>query len=424
MPTQQAFDGDTLEAALARVTETCGPAARIMQADKVRTGGFAGFFARERYEVIVEVDDPGDAATGAGTSPQPPEPMSLLDLVEQVSAHERTAIPTDAPGPASSSSATYSSVPVPSTEGPTFHEVLREIATQAGLVDARTGDAADPTERAAPGGTAHGEPDTEPETTPETTAAASDEPLLDLYQAPVLVRAAPAPAVPIGAAPRRADVVPAEGAPPTSDSGSLFMALGIPGSIVSGGTARPSVAQQLLGVLEGIEPAPPVLARRGQVVAVVGARPEALAAAALLAEQLGQTIEDVVVAGPDVEGFHTLRDATSAEHHVSLWSRCGVPFVVAVCTPDGRDGSAWARDVLEALDPVTVWGAVTAERKPEDISAWAQAVGGVDALAVSGCDRTASPAAVLATGLPVATIDGRRATPAAWTATLVERLTV
>lgn len=421
MPTPQAFEADTLEAALARVTQECGPGARIMQAEKVRTGGFAGFFARERYEVIVEVDASGtDAPRGARPGPEPSEPMSLLDLVEQVSAHERTA--TSNTATATPAAATHTPVPVPSTEGPTFQEVLREIATQAGLVDARTGD-----DRVvglpADAATAHGGA-TEVKSTPATSVTDPEGSLLDLYQPPVVVRPAPAPAAPIQVAPLRTDVVPAAVAAPPPDSDALFMALGIPGSIVVGGTARPSVAQELLGVLERVEPAPPVLAQRGQVVAVVGARQEALAAAALLAEQLGQTVEDVVLAGPDAAGFHTLRDATSAEHQASLWSRCGVPFVVAVCVPDGGDGSRWARDVLEALDPVTVWGAVTAERKPEDISAWAQAVGGVDALAVSGCDRTASPAAVLAIGLPVATIDGRRATPAAWTAMLVERLTV
>ena len=48
MPTLQAFDGDTLEAALARVAEEHGPGARITQAEKVRSGGLAGFFARYR----------------------------------------------------------------------------------------------------------------------------------------------------------------------------------------------------------------------------------------------------------------------------------------------------------------------------------------------------------------------------------------
>ncbi|HEU5084066.1 MAG TPA: hypothetical protein VFU14_12055, partial [Acidimicrobiales bacterium] len=98
MPTLQAFDGDTLEAALARVAEEHGPGARITQAEKVRTGGLAGFFARERYEVTVEVDDESrgsDEAEAAPTaedeSAPEPAPRSLLDLAERVSEIERGA---------------------------------------------------------------------------------------------------------------------------------------------------------------------------------------------------------------------------------------------------------------------------------------------------------------------------------------------
>jgi hypothetical protein len=101
-----------------------------------------------------------------------------------------------------------------------------------------------------------------------------------------------------------------------------------------------------------------------------------------------------------------------------------VPFVVAVCAPPGPWGASWASEVVAALEPVTTWAAVSAARKPEDVDRWVTSVGGADALAVTGCDATASPAAVLATGIPVAALEGRRATPAAWTAMLVERLMV
>jgi hypothetical protein len=46
----------------------------------------------------------------------------------------------------------------------------------------------------------------------------------------------------------------------------------------------------------------------------------------------------------------------------------------------------------------------------------------VDALVAEDSAGTAAPAAVLALGLPVARLDGRPTTPAAWAITLVERL--
>ncbi|HEU5085601.1 MAG TPA: hypothetical protein VFU14_19835, partial [Acidimicrobiales bacterium] len=266
-------------------------------------------------------------------------------------------------------------VPAPSTEGPTFREVLRDIAAQAGLLDGPL----------AP-------------VSPTPASSEPDEPDEPARPAPVL--------------------------PDRRPERSTFASLGIPGVLHERRPSSASVAQRLLAVLEGIDPPPPVLARRGDVVAVVGCDDGVLAAAGVLAEELGQTLDDVVVAGPDETGFHTVCDAESAASRRALWRRCGVPFVVAVQAPAGSRGAAWASEVLHALDPVTVWAAVSAERKPEDVVAWVERVGGADALAVSGCDATASPAAVLGTGIPVAVVEGRRATPAAWTALLVERLAV
>jgi hypothetical protein len=50
--TQQRFDGPTLEAALEAAVRTLGPDLEVIDARRVRTGGIAGFFSRERYQVI------------------------------------------------------------------------------------------------------------------------------------------------------------------------------------------------------------------------------------------------------------------------------------------------------------------------------------------------------------------------------------
>ena len=112
MPTQLQLEGPDLESLLARVKSELGLGARIVRAEKVRTGGIAGFFAKQRFEVTVEVADEAAAAPAPTPAPTPATPMSLLDLADQVSDSEHssglslglrgatTATPAPTPAPA------------------------------------------------------------------------------------------------------------------------------------------------------------------------------------------------------------------------------------------------------------------------------------------------------------------------------------
>ncbi|GGK18020.1 hypothetical protein GCM10010124_08220 [Pilimelia terevasa] len=91
MPTRVLLEGPAIEPLLAQVREEYGPTARIISADKVRRGGLGGFFAREHYELSVEIDAPvegaaappaGTAAPAAAAPAAAAEPMDLLALVE------------------------------------------------------------------------------------------------------------------------------------------------------------------------------------------------------------------------------------------------------------------------------------------------------------------------------------------------------
>ncbi|WP_091555642.1 hypothetical protein [Micromonospora pattaloongensis] len=86
------LEGPEIEPLLAQVREEYGAGARIVNAEKVRVGGVGGFFAREHFELSVEVPDgvatpapatPADAA-GAG----PIAPRSLDDLLNLAEAKE------------------------------------------------------------------------------------------------------------------------------------------------------------------------------------------------------------------------------------------------------------------------------------------------------------------------------------------------
>src|SRR5438046_3137486 len=66
------------------------------------------------------------------------------------------------------------------------------------------------------------------------------------------------------------------------------------------------------------------------------------------------------------------------------WRRRLDPTVVVVDAPVSMADRYWARDVIAALEPHAVWGVVDGGRKLEDLAAWSEIVGGVDALAVNG----------------------------------------
>jgi hypothetical protein len=83
--------------------------------------------------------------------------------------------------------------------------------------------------------------------------------------------------------------------------------------------------------------------------------------------------------------------------------------------------------MLAIWAPVAVWAVVEATRKPEDLEPWLEGLPRVDALMVQDTDLSADPAAVLhrvalPLALPVAVLDGVRATPHRWASLLCERL--
>ncbi|MEU4427875.1 hypothetical protein AB0F81_45240, partial [Actinoplanes sp. NPDC024001] len=54
------LEGPAIEPLLAQVRDEYGSSVRIISADKVRSGGIGGFFAKQHYELSVEVPDPNE----------------------------------------------------------------------------------------------------------------------------------------------------------------------------------------------------------------------------------------------------------------------------------------------------------------------------------------------------------------------------
>ena len=65
MPTHRLLEGTDIAQLLAQVRDEHGEDAKIVRAERVRTGGIGGFFSREHYELAIEIDD--DVAPAAAT---------------------------------------------------------------------------------------------------------------------------------------------------------------------------------------------------------------------------------------------------------------------------------------------------------------------------------------------------------------------
>ncbi|WP_412744411.1 hypothetical protein [Krasilnikovia sp. MM14-A1004] len=88
------LEGPAIEPLLAQVREEYGSGVRIISADKVRSGGFGGFFAKQHYELAVEVPDPEDRPSAEPFRRAPAttiadEPRGLEQLLERAESRDR-----------------------------------------------------------------------------------------------------------------------------------------------------------------------------------------------------------------------------------------------------------------------------------------------------------------------------------------------
>lgn len=406
MPTQLQLEGPDLETLLSRVRSEHGTGARIVQAEKVRSGGVGGFFAKQHFEITVEVE-----AEPAPAEPAPPRMTSILDLADEVSATERSA--------------------AVSTESTGFAAVLARLGATAGdSVPTAAAVAPEPGPAAAT-----------PAPLPRPAAAApripaqrrggSAAPSAGARRSAVAVRArgvvaarpaAPAPVRQPRAAARRPATPPAS----ADRLQEQLVQLGLPEHLrpTGRGALQPALAQSL----RALPKAPRTVNRPGSVLALVGPAAQATEVAHQMARELALPRRAaVVIASPSdvpsaARAVPSLRTPQDARQRRSAWRRRKHLTIVVVDTSLTALGAARARALLEALEPTSTWGVVEATRKPRDVGAWTRAVGGVDALALTCVDETADPASVLQLGIPVGRLGTRRATPAGWASLLADRV--
>lgn len=378
MPVRLQLEGPDLEGLLSRVNEEYGAGARIVEAEKIRRGGIGGFFAREHFEMTVEVDD--DPALFSADD-VPDTAAGLLGLADSV---EDRSVST-------------------STEA--FSNVMRRLVASTG---------ADPT----PASPVVDEPDEH-----ARFEAAAFEPLLPT--AAVVIPAEPRWDVPPPASP------PARAPQPEviNDEHEALAELGLPAAMMPARGTAP-LQERLTTTLTTALPTVTEYAGPGDLMVVIGERTAALEVATSLALQWDLAADGVLViadpAGPAtvpaaqaVAGAQTLHAKHAAAH------RRGLPLIVAVderLAIDPPRNASWPAGLRPFLADARRVGVVPASAKPEDITRWAERIGGVDTLAVVDLDGTGSPATVLATGVPVTMLEQRPATAAEWAALLCARL--
>jgi hypothetical protein len=400
----KSFEGPDVQLLLDRIRTELGPGAKINGAEKIRVGGVLGFFAKEHYRVVVEtpgtVDDrsspPARRTSAAHQEPplrSPPPAAARPDISAPASSSVTpTAEPCSTSGPVAE--------PVPES----FGEVLGRVATTLESDQPAAG---------------HHPTDDHPAGAPDIASKAA----LFLATAATVPpdddgrpeRARPGPADAMVAALRRVGL-------------EESMVTAVAEGLQRGGDLEALLLEAvLLEALGGLPTAAPLPRRAGSLLVVVGAGAPARRLAAAVAGEMGVDPVEVPFASRDagayavVTGKLLVRSAEEAAELAPGWRRSKPAVVVVDAAVTGGERS-WASHVIASLRPTAVWGVVDSTSKTEDVAAWIQALGGVDALALENLDATVSPAAALGLGLPVARIDGQPATAARWVATIVDRV--
>ncbi len=472
----KSFEGPDVQLLLDRIRAELGPGAKINGAEKIRVGGVLGFFAKEHYRVVVEAPDAGppdsavapppdddrssrrvrrrspatpdaEPVTAAATpSPETPSPAKAVmptdvfsamaeatDDVNDVGAVAAVAAPVaPASGPVVPVPVAPSAVPVPVAEVPaddgadvtanadaddgadavaeSFDAVFSRVATSLEVDPA----AATPADTATPGGGPTAVPASRFDPPPAgdgTLAGIASKAALFLAETGAGGNGhSPGPHDAVAEALRRTGLDETVVAP---------VAAGL-----RHGMGLEALLLEAFGLLP---PAPPVPRRTGSLLVVVGAGPAARRLAAALATEIGIDAAEVPFASRHdgahavVTGKLLVRSAEDAAELAPGWRRAQAAVVVVDAAVTGSARS-WATHLIAALRPTAVWGVVDSTAKTEDIAAWAEALGGVDALALENLEATVSPASCLGAGIPVARIDGQPATATRWAAAIVDRM--
>ena len=351
--------GKTLDDIAARVREEHGPRARIVEASRVTSGGLgiAGLFSKRYVEATVELPERGRRAAGRPVpdaqaeafSPTPAQRVGLAALLADADdadeGFDGILLGTQEPGSSASG-------------GP----------SAAGVTSSPSAPAVPPA----------------PPVPPAPAVSTRSHAFADLMDDLAFNGVVPAP---VAAPP--APTPPAVFAPVPQASGAA-------GRSAGGGAAAPAPSRSSAD-------APALLDGPGDLIVVLGERPDVVAVAQAIAEGSTGTRPSVRVAGSAVNGRFVAVD----DRRTALEARAaGVELDRATIVAVGWDSAhpAAAASIVDAVGPDQVLIAVDAGRKHADTERWfsaATASVAADGLAVYGVAGTSTPETVLSLPLPV-----------------------
>ena len=471
MPTRVLLEGPAIEPLLAQVRQEYGSGVRIISADKVRSGGFGGFFAKQHYELSVEVPDTkqdrNDMARRKMTTPPPraeEAPNTLEQLLERAESGDRI-VPDRPPiriEPTAEDRDIGRAAGIGDTDdrfrsdaGAAFAELLAGLDSGNHIATAAPA-------RPAPRPKAPAERDKTdtPTVRPFQPAHATGAPInggarplppvpslaelmggLGLAESDAIEVPRPLPAVtaPIrsaatayGLATPSTDLEPAVSPPPVLRS---VHSDPVVANLISVGMPEPMAAQitggdTYAGVLIALASrpsAPAIPDAPGEILVLAGELGHALPIAKQLLQQIGADQTHLLLAGTSSAGtgLHSSRvmhDPKAAAARSERLQSADGPWVVVLDAPVGETDPIWVTDMCDAIGATAVWAVVDATRKTADTARHLRTLGDVEAVVVHSVDLTADPATVLGLDLPIFSLDGKPATPHAWAAMLCARI--
>ncbi len=401
------LDGPDLEELLVRARDEYGDDVRIVKADKVRSGGIGGFFAREHYELSIELDDVSDGAgdgssatVGVGAPTMRDErPISLLELADAISDRELLSRQAQSPEPLPFTPGIGPSI---STEGESFASIL------AGLTHTVAESAPEPVR--------------EEPVRPQAPGTSIE--VRPTFSSPTPARTATRETKHEGPQPRATRR--SRAAASSEISLRDLRDLGLPRTLLPA-REQGDLLSVLVSGLRSLPPTPRMPVSGGDIVAVVGEGESAWDAAAQVARSMGLDEKSLayVTAGGASAKIPPARRVTDLEQlqvRLDRWRKRNTATIVVVDAPMSVRAAAWSRKAISVLDAAAVWLVVPATRKTDDVARWADRLGRIDGLVVTDVDASSDPASVLQLSIPVAWLDGRPATPGAWAGLLVDRL--
>jgi len=431
---QLVFEGPDPERLLLEAWSVHGTQVRISEPVTVRRGGVLGFFSKLHYRIEVLPNNDhrtasqvvgsqvgaSQAASCQAVGSQAPEQLATEELVTgpvevvraQVASKELASKELMSPL-AGLIEDTEDVVELNTTTRASFDQILEKVASSLG-------------------------DDPSPGTLPRAAALATlerspgelvAEPAQEREPEPRLEPDGPLTGLHLAASPNRVDRAdrPEQHAPSRGRHRAIHAASAGRARLVEqlrlvGFPVELAEGHEELGDLEaafGLLPAPRALPTSpGSLVAVVGGAARATQSARTIAKGLGVPADGLARVLPrrlssDKDRHLVAYDPKEAADLSPGWRREHVA-IVSVGVPLPAEDPSWVQAMLSALSPSCVLALASATTKADDLGAWCAAVGGVDGLLLEDVDLTLTPAATIAAGLAVLTLDGAPATGATW----------